>query len=376
VTPAILWRTTLGADFPDYPGVAVADDHVFASAGQGWFAFDRHSGTLVSSGVVPENMNFLPGSPALSADGTIYVQSDIALHAFSFDGKERWHQGLPALGVSSEGVYAGRTTPSVVGDTEVLAVSPLDAVGLDANGVSLWHVNGFGAGRTVGHWGLGVDQSSSYVLDLRTGAPAGRLRAGTGHEVVGLLPVAGGLLGIDYDNSQGLQMVLLDTCGAETWRTRVSDARRCFDASDIVVGPDGTTYLVVSACRDQAPFQEIVALDEAGSVTARIESTQFPLAAGADGTIYAVDLDPTASDPQLVALSSDLHEQWRLPLGGSLRYGTSGALTADGVLYVPMSGKMGSEIVALQTTSPGPALTTWPTLRADNRSSNWAGGQF
>jgi hypothetical protein len=99
------------------------------------------------------------------------------------------------------------------------------------------------------------------------------------------------------------------------------------------------------------------------------------MAVGADGVIYAVGTRPT-SRARLVALSPDLVERWHLDLNANVLYGSSAALSPDGVLYLQASGTTPNAVLAIQTASPGLAATAWPSVRGDAARSNWAGGHF
>jgi hypothetical protein len=106
----------------------------------------------------------------------------------------------------------------------------------------------------------------------------------------------------------------------------------------------------------------------------QISLPQLPVLAGADGTVYATNVT-AASNAVVVALSPDLHEKWRVQLEAPLLASSRASLAPDGVMYLPLSAAE-NDIVAVQTTSPGVADSSWPTLRANVGATNWAGGQF
>jgi hypothetical protein len=111
-----------------------------------------------------------------------------------------------------------------------------------------------------------------------------------------------------------------------------------------------------------------------------IEVAGFPIAAGADGTIYVYMTPRFNADKQrdrLTAYSLDLKELWRLELPDS-GAGLIGnvILDDDGMMYVARGGKTsglprGLEVLAIQTRSPGLADSSWPSLRHDNRGTSW-----
>jgi hypothetical protein len=105
-----------------------------------------------------------------------------------------------------------------------------------------------------------------------------------------------------------------------------------------------------------------------------------PLAAGADGAIYTVGCQAsqqvgTPATNWIVAYSSDLKELWRFDLGGGSCLGMTGnvVLDNDGVMYLMRSSPniSGTQVIAIQTRSPGLADSSWPSWRHDNRGTAW-----
>ena len=65
-----------------------------------------------------------------------------------------------------------------------------------------------------------------YLLDLRSGQPAGRLRTQDGHDVIPVVAaVNGGLVAMDRDNATGLHLVMFDHCGKQQWTLDVPGTR-------------------------------------------------------------------------------------------------------------------------------------------------------
>jgi len=102
----------------------------------------------------------------------------------------------------------------------------------------------------------------------------------------------------------------------------------------------------------------------------------LPVAAGADGTIFSFKcpdplMAPTSSDAaELVAYDgATLAVSWKLSIGGACPQGNV-ALDERGVLYLShIDANGGSEVVAVQTRSPGLADSSWPSWRRDNSGS-------
>lgn len=119
------------------------------------------------------------------------------------------------------------------------------------------------------------------------------------------------------------------------------------------------------------------------SSPARSPKTRAAL--GADGVAYALTSrdTPILSGPStqdIVALSPELRPLWRMTIETSqLKRGA--ALSDDGVLHVFAEpgyvwGATGpqpsaSQLIAIQTTSPGPAKTSWPATRGDQFTGHW-----
>ena len=98
----------------------------------------------------------------------------------------------------------------------------------------------------------------------------------------------------------------------------------------------------------------------------------IPWAIGADGTIYGIACDTPGVDgpSRLHAYNADLEEQWMLPLGDSCP--TAGPVIDDsGKLYFIWFRDLVSELVTVQTRSPGLADTAWPIGRHDIRGASW-----
>ena len=98
----------------------------------------------------------------------------------------------------------------------------------------------------------------------------------------------------------------------------------------------------------------------------------IPWAIGADGTVYAVACDSPGMDgpSRLHAYGPDLRQRWMLPLGQACP--TAGpVIEPDGRLYFTWYRDRTTEVVAVQTDSPGLAATSWPTRRRDARGAAW-----
>ena len=116
------------------------------------------------------------------------------------------------------------------------------------------------------------------------------------------------------------------------------------------------------------------------TITGPVAAEGRPLVAGADGTIYTVGCQAsqqvgTPATNWILAYSSDLAELWRFDLGGGSCLGMTGSvvLDEDGVMYLMRSSPntSGTQVMAIQTRSPGLADSSWPSWRHDNRGTAW-----
>jgi hypothetical protein len=373
VAPSIVWQFDQGAASPLQQGVALSGDTLVVSGGASWAALDRANGTVrVRQSATPGNL-FL-SAPVLDGAGRIYVQSRATLHAFNSDGSTRWTSSLGASPATSEPESAS-FMPTLIDDRTLLVRGSNADIALTTDGAKVWNAPGGVSLYAVGHWGLGSDNKASFVTDLRTATPAGRLTDAKGRDVAFVTVLGGRGIVAAVREAAGYRFLLLDTCGRETWSTAV------FEGSEIaaghgLVGPGEITYAQIihtDSAGNETRSPDIVAIDPAGQVVAGpIARKETPWLVGADGTVYVVEFQPSALSSRMAALSPLLQERWTLDVPAEFAYYTAAALADDGVLYAQGSSKT----VAIQTASPGLAHSSWPSPRHDNHATNWGGGQF
>jgi hypothetical protein len=378
-TPAVAWRTTLPAATLDrYRGVALAGDRVVTSVAGTVVTLDRLTGAQLSAVALSSSQQqFVLGQPAVDDAGDVFVQTpEAGVVELAPDGTKTTLGGpLGQQGYAGEGAgVAGWGEPlSLLGGFGVLAFSPTTQVAIDAKGAQIWS-SGFSALLSMGHVGFGFDGFASYVVDLRTGLPAGRLRAKNGHDVWDITPLGGrGVVAIDED-STGVRVVSLDTCGKEAWSTSVRTG--CARAWGGVVGPGEIIYFSTQSCDVPSDITLVGVGPDGAVVSGPVATDVGPWAVGADGTLYAASQSSATRKSRLVAFSPALTELWHLDLDGLL-VDSNLALADDGLLYARLQTGSGDEtVVAIQTTSPGLAASSWPTFEHDNRATNWGGGPF
>ena len=160
-------------------------------------------------------------------------------------------------------------------------------------------------------------------------------------------------------------MLVFDTCGRLRWSGTLKGAGVVASGELLAISTDtrsGTLFLS----------------DMLGNVVAGPAPAEgWPIAAAADGAIYTFRCDDAAtSTNRVLAYSRDLEELWRLDLGGDACKGMTGNVILDdtGVMYLMRRGDSGAdatEMIAIQTTSPGLADSSWPSWRHDNRGTAW-----
>jgi len=380
-TPSILWRSDLGAGaLPFVPGVALSGDHVIVSSGASWLALDRATGSVVFSRMT-NPASYSLGAPVTGRDGRIYVQSDVRLHAYSPAGDLLWTHDLDRP--TSAEPEPGHFAPTLVGDQMVLPLSFGVARAVGPKGESVWVAEKGQAVPTfaVGHWALGYDGSTSFATDLRTARRSGALRDASGHGMVFLTVLGGRGILAAVQESDGLRFVLVDTCGNQQWSTKLAGKGWATREGRALVGPGENTYVQLLRTDENGdlarPFN-IVAIDPSGKIVAGpTPRKETPSLVGADGVLYAVEYRSGRTSSTIAALTPGLVQQWTVEVPGELDQDSSAALADDGVLYLQLaSASSRNSVVAIQTTSPGLARSSWPALRHDNGATNWAGGVF
>ena len=276
----------------------------------------------------------IESSPALGADGTIYIGSDNNLYALNPDGSFKWTystgpvKSSPVLAADGT-VYVGSTNNTLYAlntgggmewsyDTgDPVQSSPV--VGADGTVY-------VAAGRTVYAlypvWGVGVELKWEY----KTGA------------TIHSSPVVGAD-GSVYVGADRNLYALNPVDGSLKWSRQLTDDLSFLKGSP-ALGADGTIYM-------PAP-ERLYALEPAdGAVkwtyaihTSTLNKSTVAPTVGPDGTIYVGSIDNKVD-----AINPDGSLKWSFATGGSVN--TSPALSATGnTLYV---GSVDGKLYALDT---------------------------
>jgi outer membrane protein assembly factor BamB len=312
--------------------VADLDGNVYYSTPDGLFSVDANAELRWSvSAAPPANTELAAGiPPVLGPDGVVYFATldkwVVALRAS--DGQFLWSRPPPSTNVWWTRVMGGGGNALFVGYESAYPNAHTDALDKkDGKVLGSFVRPAYGASFTWGWgawiegWDYGIGYGNIYVFDT-----CGRMRLSGVPPGSGLM-VPGELLALATSSQSGT-LVLLDTAG------------------NTVGGP--------------APAEGAV------------------IAVGADGTIYTFRCqDADNAINRILAYSYDLQELWRLELGSAIGCpGITGNVVLDdsGVMFLTRPGDPGTdstEVVAIQTASPGLADSSWPSLRHDNRGTAW-----
>jgi len=281
-------------------------------------------------------------SPAIGADGTIYVGSfNGNLYAINPDGSQKWAFRIgPLFFLSSPAIdIDGNIYVGSILDRKLYAINP--------DGTQKW---AFATGDAVasspaigveGTIYVGSNDGKLYAIN-----PDGTQKwAFTTGGSVGSSPAIG-VDGTIYVGSFDEKLYAVNRNGTLKWAFTTADKI----ASSPSIGQDGTIYV---GSRDD----KIYALNPDGTLkwafttAADVESSP---AVGADGTIHV------GSD-KIYALNPDGTLMWAFGTGS----GSSPAIGTDGTVYV---GGSDNKLYAIHTTSKGLAPSSWPKFRGGNRN--------
>lgn len=331
----------------------------------------------------------IASSPAIGADGTIYVGSyDHKLYAVSPDGMLKWEfltggpvKSSPAVGADGT-VYVGSD------DNKVCAIDPGGT--LKWTFATRWDVISSPAVGTDGTIYVGSRDGSLYAI-YQDGAL--RWEFVTRGEV--LSSPAVGTDGTIYVGSRDSSLYAVKPDGTKKWEVRVGSS---ILNSSPAIGQDGTIY--VGSCEDglhainadgsrrwefRIPhgvgYSPAVGVDGEVYLSARGDrvyavnpdgtkrwgyyvdfSPASSPAIGADGTVYV------GSDYGLYALYPDGTLRWRFFTPSLIL--SSPAIVADGTVCF---GSTNGRLYAIHGSTPL-ADTPWPKYRHDNANTGRAGG--
>jgi outer membrane protein assembly factor BamB len=373
ITPGIRWRTpiTLGTA-NDW--ILVSETRVAFTGGGRLYLLD-HDGNYLGgrTSAAFERVS----SAVADADGNYYFVGQNA-YSTDADGNLRWM--TPLDGVRYDAPNAGKTaalSPDgtlYVGasDGAVYALSTVDGsrrFRIELTPGEGTPVIGGGAGGALLVLSRAAEPKAQ-LFDARTGTRLARWPSTDG-ERFGLM--FGASLGIvtqrmaDHGGPYPwMDIAVLDHCSKE--RFSLPATRPQWPS---LIGFDDALY-VVSRDDVERSATSVSVYAASGQLAQGPSPVAPPWALGADGTLYGLECDTPGHDgpSRLIAYDPALAELWRVELGASCP-AAGPVIDAEGHLYFTWYIEGATEVVSVQTQSPGLAPTAWPVRRRDARGTAW-----
>jgi outer membrane protein assembly factor BamB len=343
------WRYHTGDSVESSPAVAADgtvyvgsdDSYLYAINPDGSLRWRYRTGDMVKS------------SPAVAADGTVYAAScDGYLYAVNPDGTFKWRHPNGRYQCSSPAIAADGTVYVGSDDSYLYAINP--------DGSLKWQLDvlahpfsspAIGADGTVyvgsyAHYLYAINPDSSLKWQYQTSSSRIASSPATGAD--GTIYFGGGI------DPWDLCLYAINPDGSLKWRY-ATDGGIC---NSPVIAADGTVYVSTT-------HYDLYAINPDGSLKWRhgyAGGGYSSPAVGADGTVYVWQYNG------LYAVSPDGSPEWHYDVTGSFR--SSPAIAADGTVYV---GSFDSYLYAFWGDGPL-ANSPWPKFHHDNRNTGRAGG--
>ncbi len=313
-------------------------------------------------------------SPSLGSDGTVYVQDASTLYAITPDGTLRWTYSLNTQ------FDVGQTAPAIGADgTVYVGADQLYAINPD--GTLKWknkpgalnpYIRSSPAIAFDGTIYVGVTGATSAILMAVN--PDGTTKW---NHTIGLFQAifsspaigADGTVYFGAETAGALTtgfVYALNPDGTHKWRYSTNNTSR----SSPAIGSDGTIYIGTKSY--------------VGTKTATSTNAEF-LALNSDGTLkwkYSINVDaadiycsPAIGSDGLIYFGAETGFLYALNPDGTLAWKydtysainwTSPAIAGDGTLYI---GDNDGNLSAINTGSLGLANSPWPKFRHDNKNT-------
>ncbi len=382
-TPGLLWRVKVSGASPN-DWILLSGDAVAFTSGGRLFLRKRADGSDLGG---RSSAAFERVSSAVVDDAGNYYF--VGQNAYSVDAKAAWRWMRPLEGAPGGNYYkdapaAGRTSALAPDGTLYVGASDGALYAIDTrDGSQKWRrevaspKDGDRGPIVLGGIGGAVvtvtrsDSTRASLFDARTGAPLQRWTSSAGPRFgVFFAPTLGIVTQRMADHGgpyPWMDIAVLDPCGATRWTLPASRPQW-----PVLIGPGEQLYVVE---RDDvtasATFVSVYAPD--GSKTLGPIAAAPPWAIGADGTMYGLQCDAPGHDgpSRLIAYDgATLAEKWRVELGASCP-SAGPVIDGEGRLYFTWYIDHATELVAVQTTSPGLADAPWPARRRDASGTAW-----
>ncbi len=350
----------------------VTPDRLYMTAGGRVYVMN-HDAQLIASHVSAGYEGV--GAPVTDEGGNVYFAGE---SIYSVDKQGAWRYIVP---LDDAAPQAGRsllfhdgTLFTAAGDGYLYALDAATGarkwrreVGKNVNGPAVLLGGVAGAVMAITRGAT----PSSRLYDVATGAPLATFTTPKGDPEYGLM--FGRALGIvtqRMDDTTGpypwMHIAVLDPCSKP--RFTIEPTRPQWPA---LIAP-GDELLVVERDDVRGSQTFVSGYGPDGTKLIGPVPAATPWAVGADGTIYGLTCDSPGVDgpSRLIAYDPQLHEQWRLELGPSCPI-TTPVIGDDGRLYFARYAGGATELIGVQTTSPGLASSSWPTRRHDAHGTGW-----
>jgi len=278
-------------------------------------------------------------SPAIGPNGDVYIGSDDGkLYAVDSSGARQWEfrtggrvESSPAIGTDGT-IYVGST------DNRLYALNP--------NGLKKWEYatsDDIVSSPAIGEDGTIYFGTAGGLIVALNPDGTRKWQYNSGSSAVKSSPALG-VDGTIFVGSDASRLYALNPDGTRKWYYSASGVV----ASSPAVALDRTIYFGAN---------RVYALDEAGKKKwdftpgSRCESSPV---LGADGTVYI-----GSDDKKVYAISANGTKLWEYLTGGAVK--SSPVLSPDGVLYV---GSNDERLYAIKAAT-GPMQSAWPMFRHD-----------
>jgi outer membrane protein assembly factor BamB len=293
--------------------------------------------------------DLIESSPAIGADGTIYVgSSDGKLYAINPDGSQKWSFTTGGQIFSSPAIGADGTIYVGSADNKLYAINP--------DGSQKWSfTTGYWIGSSPAIGDDGTIYFGSYDNKLYAINPDGSQKwSFTTGDSVACSPAIGadGTICVgSYDN----KLYAINPDGSQKWSFTTGD----MIFSSPAIAADGTIYF-------GSDDNKLYAINPDGSQKWSFTTGYWIVsspAIGADGTIYV-----GSDDWKLYAINPDGSQKWSFTTGGMVF--SSPAIGADGTIYV---GSYDNKLYAINpngtrkwsATTTGDRVVSSPAIGAD-----------
>lgn len=372
--PEILWRSTIGLSVPV--------ESLALSSGKLSFTWYRYLVQVdADTGAVDIITSFLREritSVVYDPQGNAYFAGH-NVYSLAPDGTYNWI--APLLEEDGEPVHArGRMVRDPRGDLYFSATDG-HVYGVDgSDGTVRWRSLLTGGGQdlpvVVGGIGgalLAYAPHSNWrgqLWNAQTGEAMSYFTSPSGERYGAMVGPDIGIIAQRMEDPGGsypwMHISALDECGKERFHLAAQRPQW-----PVLIGPGDQLYVVE---RDDYPGSPtaVSVYAPSGERVAGPVDMPIPWAIGADGTIFAVACDSSGVEgpARLYGYSQELQEQWMLPLGDGCP-ASAPVIDETGRLFFVWLIDNDLEMVAVQTTSPGLAATSWPARRPDALGAAW-----